>query len=550
MSVLIRFVYLLQLLMIAVPSRPLVAGQAAAYQQAVRDAASKQADAIRAAKEGNLANVPGYQGGMPPESSLSAATMGDQAVRTARNHPAQDYFNKHLSQKQKFDLDGIAQEDFIKTADKATAHPEKTIQHVKIESQGTKTFEEESLETCEEGGDEYQTTCTRHLEIELKVTPERWETRKKPCSGHWYATGWGSRAWHGEDPNGGTWVPCDGCETETVLVQHKKVEIVREEWVDTCKVYEEQADKGLCTYVASEKGPKETRIIEGELVTRDSWHERNTYRCLKESKKNCAPLRARGCVQVKSKCIEKVGDVCVLWRQTYQCKNKKKTVISYKATGQDVPFCLGGDCVDASYEANGEMADVLSQLSVLKQAGEDIRQNIGVFTGQVRACRKNCIGFRDCCTTGKGWGMSLHLAECSGHEKELAQWRQKKLCVLVGTYCAEKKLGVCIRKKTSFCCFGTKLSKLIQEQGRAQLGLTFGDPKCPDCRGLTPDELSRLDFSRMDMSELFEEIRRNVKVPDQGQVISDVSIRKIQANMKQLTARTANPKAEKEKGQQ
>ncbi|NBX70233.1 MAG: hypothetical protein EBR01_14930 [Proteobacteria bacterium] len=36
------------------------------------------------------------------------------------------------------------------------------------------------------------------------------------------------------------------------------------------------------------------------------------------------------------------------------------------------------------------------------------------------------------------------------------------------------------------CRFGTKLARLINSQGRAQLGLGWGDVEGPDCRGLTP----------------------------------------------------------------
>lgn len=180
------------------------------------------------------------------------------------------------------------------------------------------------------------------------------------------------------------------------------------------------------------------------------------------------------------------------------------------------------------------MLEALSHLAILGEAQKDMRSHIGVFKGQPRGCRKNCTNFRDCCTTGHGWGMSLNLAECRGEEKELADWRHKKRCILVGTYCAEKVLGTCIRKITTFCCFGTKLSCLIQEQGRRQLGLRFGTPECPDCRGFTPEELSRLDFSKMDLSPLFEDISENFKTPDTKEMNQKIQER-IHDNMNTLT---------------
>ena len=52
----------------------------------------------------------------------------------------------------------------------------------------------------------------------------------------------------------------------------------------------------------------------------------------------------------------------------------------------------------------------------------------------------------------------------------------------------------------------------MNQQGRAQLGRGYGDARSPDCSGLTVDELQRLDFSRMDLSEFYAEIV--AKVPD------------------------------------
>jgi conjugal transfer mating pair stabilization protein TraN len=69
-----------------------------------------------------------------------------------------------------------------------------------------------------------------------------------------------------------------------------------------------------------------------------------------------------------------------------------------------------------------------------------------------------------------------------------------------------KLVKTCIRKKTNFCCFGSKLARILHEQGRAQLGKGWGSAKSPDCKALTIDELSRIDFSKLNLSELFADI--------------------------------------------
>jgi conjugal transfer mating pair stabilization protein TraN len=106
----------------------------------------------------------------------------------------------------------------------------------------------------------------------------------------------------------------------------------------------------------------------------------------------------------------------------------------------------------------------------------------------------------------KGWGKNANLCRCSGGEKGLALKREKGLCHLVGTYCSRKDsvFGQCLEKKTNFCCFGSKLARIFQEQGRKQLGIDWGSANSPNCRPLTLDELKSLDFSKFDMEELFD----------------------------------------------
>ena len=58
----------------------------------------------------------------------------------------------------------------------------------------------------------------------------------------------------------------------------------------------------------------------------------------------------------------------------------------------------------------------------------------------------------------------------------------------------------------SYCCFNSRLSRILNEQGRAQIGRGWGSATRPDCGGFTLDQLQTLDFSRMDLSEFFAEI--------------------------------------------
>jgi conjugal transfer mating pair stabilization protein TraN len=71
-----------------------------------------------------------------------------------------------------------------------------------------------------------------------------------------------------------------------------------------------------------------------------------------------------------------------------------------------------------------------------------------------------------------------------------------------------------LKTKKSSCCFNSKIARIIIEQGRSQLGMGWGSAQSPDCRGFTPDEMSRLKFDKMDLSEIASDIANSVVVPD------------------------------------
>lgn len=91
---------------------------------------------------------------------------------------------------------------------------------------------------------------------------------------------------------------------------------------------------------------------------------------------------------------------------------------------------------------------------------------------------------------------------CTQDEFKLAVKKETKLAVFVDSWCQTKVLGQCIEKRSSYCGFNSQIGRIIQEQGRRQLGLGWGaNKKKPDCRGLTLDEFGRIDFSKIDLSE-------------------------------------------------
>jgi conjugal transfer mating pair stabilization protein TraN len=106
------------------------------------------------------------------------------------------------------------------------------------------------------------------------------------------------------------------------------------------------------------------------------------------------------------------------------------------------------------------------------------------------------------------------LLSCDQAEQVLAMKNDQRLCHSAGSYCSVKIpiIGSCVETTQTYCCFNSRLGRLLNEQGRTQLGRPWGGARTPDCSGLSIAELQSLDFSRMDLSEFYAEIAP--KLPD------------------------------------
>lgn len=99
------------------------------------------------------------------------------------------------------------------------------------------------------------------------------------------------------------------------------------------------------------------------------------------------------------------------------------------------------------------------------------------------------------------------LAACTEEEGMLGMRRGANLCSYVGSYCSVKVpiLG-CLETTQSYCCFNSRLARIVNEQGRAQIGKGWGAAESPQCSGFTQEEFATLDFSKIDLSEFIAEI--------------------------------------------
>ena len=100
----------------------------------------------------------------------------------------------------------------------------------------------------------------------------------------------------------------------------------------------------------------------------------------------------------------------------------------------------------------------------------------------------------------------MDMMKCEQEEQLLGMKRGQGLCHKVGGWCDSKFLGMCVTKKEGWCCFPSKLGRIVNEQGRAQIGKSWGSPQSPDCTGFTLDELKLLDFGAMNLTEFINDI--------------------------------------------
>lgn len=308
-----------------------------------------------------------------------------------------------------------------------------------------------------------------------------------------------------------------------IVMFHVKFSFADGEWRDDvgnkgnvdCKVFEKKCID------------REEKIVDGIKVNRPCWKYEYKKICDFPSKNNCREFE--NCYEIGiKKCLVWDGfGNCVNQLKEYSCKErtvnyKKKDVIKREIRGREaaeivckgIP-CIDGNCIDKSYKMDEDILDSASKLHALKKIGEE---KADLFRGSHEYCRKKPTGYMNCCKV-EGWGEVLG-AGCIKDEVELQKKRKRNLCVYVGkSTSGTRPFHV---NKHHFCCFGNIFNKVFQKEARKQLDIDFGDGYGPDCGGMTLDEISSLDFNKMDFSEFHAEIVKNMKRPDIGDLQSRI----------------------------
>jgi conjugal transfer mating pair stabilization protein TraN len=153
----------------------------------------------------------------------------------------------------------------------------------------------------------------------------------------------------------------------------------------------------------------------------------------------------------------------------------------------------------------------LESLGVVNAAGSNSFSAYGITFGFEAGGGISVTGF-DPTTFAISIAVQLILSEllsCDQQSQLTAVKRAQGICEPIGSYCSTNSVFGCYERTESFCCFNSKLAKAITVQGRQQLGLGLGTPQAPDCDGLTVEQLTSLDFSRIDLTEFINSITAN-----------------------------------------
>lgn len=151
------------------------------------------------------------------------------------------------------------------------------------------------------------------------------------------------------------------------------------------------------------------------------------------------------------------------------------------------------------------------------------------FDGKQYQCESSYkikgVHMNNCCNGNMYSQMTKHCTAESNNE--YASKNQQKLCVTIGERCVQTSCIVefkdlfgnkqCIGKycRSTYrgsCCFNSKIARIIHQQGRPQIKRGWGSSQSPDCRGFTPDEFQKLDFSKIDLSEYINDVQSKVTI--------------------------------------
>jgi len=96
---------------------------------------------------------------------------------------------------------------------------------------------------------------------------------------------------------------------------------------------------------------------------------------------------------------------------------------------------------------------------------------------------------------------------CSASDQLTGMRKGQNLCTYIGSWASNCFLGVCLDTQQGYCCYNSLIARILNEQGRAQLNIPFGNPQTPNCSGLTIADIALINWSLIDLSQFTASIQ-------------------------------------------
>lgn len=444
------------------------AAHATSAQEHARTLASQ---AQNIAQTTSPSTIPGFKTDAPPETAFNDHHALEAATANVLTHnEAAQFVQKSAETRPYFQID-IEKDPIIENSLEAIQNPEKVLE-TPIENRETST--EYDIITCQESKPSIEVTCSKNL-----LPPEFWVEPAK------YSNWWCAAGNHRpDDPS----CSAKAYYNPARMYEPEHIHIQKESWTSTCQTLEEKAKRGICKLVKQEcPGGCETREVVGKLgdkavtrlITRDCWRYEITYVCSHPSPNTCEALRKQGCEQIQSECLTKIGNTCVEWNQTYRCPKQKSASSSRPICRSQSPAysCPAYGKIEAGTltreSPNTDLNEVVSKLQILREIQDEMRASGDpqapppLFKGNRGACTIAFAGFKNCCTDGNGWGVSLGLSGCGKEDTDLAERKQKGLVTRLAptaqkkywAFVPAKNVSPAVSRANSPACFTNKAGR-------------------------------------------------------------------------------------------
>lgn len=218
--------------------------------------------------------------------------------------------------------------------------------------------------------------------------------------------------------------------------------------------------------------PECIQEINGTCYT---WRERTWCENGEQEQCNTEP----NCTLVEKECINSSGATCNQVQQVYSCSE------TYEVCDETRQVCGGEDQTEPLGSNFGAAAGATAKIdAIVDQLEKEFNgETMLWFDGVVKVCQDPIAdgwATNNCCSKSVDDEGGNAFASCSQEEIDLAAARRAGATTFLYKYCSDEGPFNCLQEEEQYCVYDSMLSRIINEQGKAQLREVYssneGDP--------------------------------------------------------------------------